>query len=84
MLTSLLRFVFFFFLCYVLGVTEAQDDKPSPGLDRHASHWAIKAFPYTRPCRKAASLSGALSGWEHLLRGQASPVPGCRAPGPAS
>lgn len=32
------------------GVTEAQDDKPFPGLGSSASHLGIKAFPYTGPC----------------------------------
>ena len=60
----------YWLLCYVLGVTEAQDDKPFPGLDRHASHLGIKAFAYTRPCGNGGGpslpsrqgLSGALTG----------------------
>lgn len=60
-------------LCFALGVTEAQDDKSFPGLDSHASHLGIKAFPYTRPsgeggrCRSLPfrqGLSGALRGRE--------------------
>lgn len=40
----------YWLLCFVLGVTEAQDDKPFPGLGIYASYLGIKAFPYTTSC----------------------------------
>jgi hypothetical protein len=39
------------------GVTEAQDDKLFPGLDRHAHHLDVKAFPYTDLYKKKGSLT---------------------------
>lgn len=78
------------FLCFVLGVTEAQDDRPFPGLGSYTSHLGTKAFPYTMKRGVPHIFLGRGSQNPERMRdstslgGQAFPTPGCRAPGSAS
>lgn len=51
-------------LCFIFGVTDAQDDKPFPASDRCASHLGIKAFPYSSSVEK--------KGIPHFLLGRGS------------